>query len=105
MAPVLDRPFSADYDEQTRTVRVSGTIDELAGPRFRDVLQKYSQDFAQSLVVDLSDVDFMPSLAVGVLATAHKNMRSAGAELDLLAEDGTVAQRVLHVCAMPYRTA
>ena len=105
MADVLDRPFSADYDEQTRTVRVSGTIDELAGPRFRDVLQKYSKDFAESLVVDLSDVDFMPSLAIGVLATAHKNMRNAGAELDLVAEDGTVAQRVLHVCAMPYRTA
>ncbi len=99
-----ERPFSADFDADTRTLTVVGVIDELSGPTLRDAIGKYSEAHSQDLAVNLTQVDFMPSLAVGVLATARKSSREAGVDLELVAGDGTLAQRVLTICAMPHRT-
>jgi anti-anti-sigma factor len=100
-----ERPFSATFEADSSTLKVVGAIDEVSGQTFRDALQKVSAEYTRDVVVDLSEVDFMPSLAVGVLATALKAAREHGTTLDLLALEGTIAQRVLAVCALPYRAS
>ncbi|MCW2798303.1 STAS domain-containing protein [Nocardioides sp.] len=100
-----ERAFSSEFDPTIGTLRISGVIDEAAGDSLREALRVGSGDFSRDLVVDLNDVDFLPSMAVGVLATARNTAEDAGFRLELVAQDGTLAQRVLQVCAMPYRAS
>ena len=96
-------PLTLDFDEQTRSLSVAGSVDEVAGPALRLALEKYSVGYSQDLVVDLGEVDFLPSLGVGVLAVALRNADQNGTTIELVAVDGTVAQRVLTICGLPHR--
>ena len=100
-----DVPYSSSFDEGSSTLVPRGEIDEAAGIVLRDEITKYSRDFARTIRVDLSGVDYFPSLAVGVLATARRKAQTAGVELMLTAAEGTVAQRVLTICGLDHETA
>jgi anti-anti-sigma factor len=99
---VDDNPYAATYDADNARVVVSGSVDELSGQAFRSDLEKYSDGFSRDVAVDLSGVDFFPSLAVGVLAVAMKNAREAGTTLTAVADPGSVVARVLTICALPF---
>lgn len=90
-------------DPETRTLHVSGEVDELSGPALRECLDKYSSGYADDLAVDLSDVDFLPSAGVGVLAVALRTASEQGSTLELVAAKGTIAQQVLNICGLPHR--
>jgi len=90
-------------DDETRTLHVSGEVDELSGPALREYLDKHSSGYSENLSVDLSDVDFLPSAGVGVLAVALRNASEQGSTLELIAAKGTIAQQVLNICGLPYR--
>ena len=47
---------------------------------------------------------FMPSPAIGVLASAQAMARRNGAEITLVAPPGSVAARILTICALDYVT-
>lgn len=98
-----ERPFECDFDPDHCTLRVSGVIDEAASPRLREALRSATEDYSRDATVDLTDVDFLPSTAVGVLAVAQNTAQDGGVSLDLVAASGTLAQRVLTVCAIPHR--
>lgn len=83
---------------------VTGEIDESAGPVFRQDLATHSADFTRDLTVDLSDIDFFPSSAVAIAAIALENAKVRGTTFELVAREGSVAQRVLHICELPYRS-
>ncbi len=100
-----ERPLSLSYDADDKTLLVGGFVDEMSGLALRDAIAKRSQDFTEALVVDLSDVDFLPSLGVGILAVAMRKAGEHGTTIELTAEQGTVAQQVLNICGLPYRTA
>lgn len=98
---MLEQNFEADVVDGTLVVR--GAVDDYGIIALRNLLAEHGGDLTGRLVVDLSEVDYLPSVAVGVLTRAMGAMRRAGGELDLVARRGTVAQRVLMVCALPYR--
>ena len=98
-----DTPYVAAYDATAGLMTVTGSVDELSGPTFRNDLEKYSEGFSRDLTVDLSGVDFFPSLAIGVLAVATKNARNAGHSLDVVAVGGSIVARVLTITNLPYR--
>lgn len=102
-AVVEDTPYAASYDAETGVLSVAGSVDELSGPTFRADLEKASDGFARDVVVDLTEVDFFPSLAVGVLAVALKNARNAGHTLDVVAATDSIVARVLRISALPFR--
>lgn len=97
--------FAIELDEAAQTIFVSGDLDELAIVALRDRVVEASGSFTQPLTIDLSAVTFLPSAGVGVLATAQQRGSTSGQPIDLVAADGTIAQRVLTVCALPYRVA
>jgi anti-anti-sigma factor len=99
---VDEKPYESSYDAANSTLVVAGSVDELAGPTFREDLTKHTAQHTQSLTVDLSEVDFFPSLAVGVLAVAMRTSREAGVVLDVRAREGSIVARVLTICALPY---
>jgi anti-anti-sigma factor len=96
-----ERPFSATSSPGLLTV--SGSVDEYAVIALRNALREQTQDHTQSLSVDLTDADYLPSVAVSVLVAAMRACEQHGSSLSLVAAPGTIAQRVLMVCALPYR--
>jgi anti-anti-sigma factor len=102
-AVVDDTPYAASFDPAAGLLSVTGSVDELSGPAFRSDLEKATDHFARDATVDLTGVDFFPSLAVGVLAVALKNARNAGHTLDVVAAPGSIVARVLTVSALPFR--
>ena len=85
------------------TLRVRGDVDDYGIIALRNLLAEHGTTPGARLVVDLSEVAYLPSVAVGVLTRGLGQAQRAGADLVLLASPGTVAQRVLMVCALPYR--
>lgn len=100
-----ERPLTFSLDEGSRTLHVSGEVDELSGPALREALQQHSAEYSKDLVVNLDDVDFLPSLGVGVLAVALRTATERGSALELVAAKGTIAQQVLNICGLPHRLA
>jgi anti-anti-sigma factor len=99
---VDEKPYTASYDADERVLYVAGSVDEIAGPVFREDLAKHTEQHTLPLVVDLSGVEFFPSLAVGVLAVAMRQSRESGAEIEVRAREGGIVARVLTICALPY---
>ncbi|WP_167736745.1 STAS domain-containing protein [Nocardioides sp. 1609] len=100
---MLTGPFAVEFDESTRTLTVSGEVDEATAVALRDAIDAATATYQRSVVVDLSAVGFLPSVAVGVLAQAVQRATGAGHPIELRAEAGSIAQRVLEVCALPHR--
>ena len=96
-----ERPFAATSSPGLLTV--SGSVDEYAVIALRNALREQTDDYSSSLTVDLTDADYLPSVAVSVLVSAMRAAEQNGAALSLVAAPGTIAQRVLMVCALPYR--
>lgn len=91
-AGMHERPFRADYSADDHSLTVSGSVDEMAADGLRSVVLAGIQLAPdRELIIDLTDVDFLPSLALGVLVGARKR----GHRVRLHADEGTVAFRVL----------
>ena len=100
-----EQSYSSNFDEPSLALTLHGEIDEASGVALRDEISKYSQDFHRRISVDVGDVDYFPSLAVGVLATARKKADEAGVGLGIVAKEGSIAQRVLTICGLEHETA
>ncbi len=97
-----ERPLSLSFDPADQILYVGGFVDELSGVALRDAVRKHSREYTEPLVVDLTDVDFLPSLGVGVLAVALRTAEENNVSLELVTKDGTVSQQVLNICGLPY---
>jgi anti-sigma B factor antagonist len=67
-------------DEGVELVLVEGELDIATAPRLISVLNSAVQEALRSLVIDLSDVDFMDSTGLALLINAHRRLtrRSKG---------------------------
>ena len=95
----------ATFDEATAVLTLRGEIDESAGVALRENIATTTQNYTRSIAIDLTEVEYFPSLAVGVIARALARAREAGIDLVLRAAPGSVAQRVLTVCGLEHQTA
>jgi anti-anti-sigma factor len=102
---MTQRPFSHELSDDGGTLTLHGELDELATARLRQLFTTLTDELARGLRVDLSDVDFLPSAALGVLAAARNAADRTGGSLTFVATSGTIAQRVLTICALPYEEA
>jgi anti-anti-sigma factor len=97
-----DRPFGYTLSEDTRTLSLRGEVDEAAAVELRDLLRAITADLVGELRVDLTDVDFLPSVAIGVLAAARAAAAKGTGSIVLAAAPGSMAQRVLTICGLPH---
>lgn len=63
---------------------VRGEIDVSTAPELRERLLEVAENGAPVVVVDLSDVSFVDSTALGVLVSGVKRFRSEGGDLRLV---------------------
>lgn len=88
-------PFACAYHEDSRTLTLSGDVDESGAAELRTRLASLTADHTCSLVIDLSSVASLPTVAVGVIAAARADMHAHFTRLELVAAPDTVARRVL----------
>ena len=94
--------FRFDLDDDRRVLVAHGDLDEPATFELRALLASATDQLTTGLTIDLTDVEFLPSSAIGVLATAQTGARRNGAAITFVAADGSVSQRVLTVCGLDY---
>ena len=92
------RPFTTVELDDGRTLAVSGSIDEMVVDDFRWELQRHLVA-SRDAVIDLSDVDFLPSMAIGALVGALKHKRG---RVTVVARHGSLAARLLTICGLPF---
>jgi anti-anti-sigma factor len=97
---VTERPFQAVLMRDQRVLALSGVVDELSLPDLRDALREATDGYTSEVTVDLSDVDFLPSLALGVIIGV---MKEAPGRVTLAVQKGSIARRVLEVSGLPHQ--
>jgi anti-anti-sigma factor len=99
---VTEDPFTYDLDSDRDVITLRGELDEVATVELREVLTKITGEFSSDLAIDLEHVTFMPSPAIGVLASSREKARRNGATMRFVAPDGTIAARLLTICGIEY---
>lgn len=59
---------------QITVVAVTGSVDMLTAPILQAGIRSAAEDKPAAIVIDLSDVDFLASAGMGVLAAAHDQL-------------------------------
>jgi anti-anti-sigma factor len=97
--------FHYDLDQGRGVLALHGELDEVASVELREVLTKVTDEFSKDLAIDLENVTFMPSPAIGVLASSREKARRNGAKVTFVAPAGTIAARLLTICGLDYAEA
>jgi anti-sigma B factor antagonist len=79
-------------------VRLGGELDLYNAPQVRDALVEACSDSPQRVVVDLSEVEFIDSTALGVLIEARTRIDNR--EAFLLAAPGLETRRALEISGL-----
>jgi anti-sigma B factor antagonist len=79
-------------------VRLAGELDLYNAPQVRDALTGACGDSAERVVVDLSEVEFIDSTALGMLIEARRRMDNSRAFL--LAAPGLETRRALEISGL-----
>ena len=108
----MDRPYVSHLDADTRTISVEGVLDEVSVPLFRADLFAFvdesaaasADDGSVTVSVELTQVEFLLSVAIAALAAAKRHADDIGAQIRFVAAAGSIAARILDICGLPYET-
>jgi anti-sigma B factor antagonist len=75
-----------ETSEGAVVVHVGGDLDVYTAPRLKETLAKALVD-GRRLVLDLSEVHFIDSTALGILVSAQEQSRAADGDLRLVMDD------------------
>jgi anti-anti-sigma factor len=99
---VIPEPFSYELDQERRVLVTHGEIDELAAVELRSTIAEVTDDLTSDIAIDLGDVTFLPSVAIGVLASSRAKAADLGATITFVAPEGSLAKRLLVICGLDH---
>jgi len=89
-----ERPqFQVDVEkagDDVGIVVLRGEVDIYSAPQFKEALVHGIEEGARRIVVDLSDVTFIDSTALGVLVSGAKRVRPRNGNLDIVCKDENI---------------
>jgi anti-sigma B factor antagonist len=98
-----DRPqFRVGYErlaDEVGVVTLEGEIDIYSSPQFKEVLLKGIEEGANHVIIDLTDVTFIDSTALGVLVSGAKRVRPRNGSLDIICVDENII-RILEITGL-----
>jgi anti-sigma B factor antagonist len=98
-----DRPqFHVAYQrlsDDVGVVTLEGEIDIYSSPQFKEVLLKGIEEGATRVIIDLTDVTFIDSTALGVLVSGAKRVRPRNGGLDIICVDENII-RILEITGL-----
>jgi anti-sigma B factor antagonist len=83
----------------THVIAVDGELDLSAAPELRDAIGAAIGRGATTVVVDLNEVTFIDSTAIGVLLAARQRLLRSGGSLEVVCTEPNVV-RVLEIVGM-----
>jgi anti-sigma B factor antagonist len=83
---------SVRVDAETALVALAGELDLYSADGFRSALDEALENGVQRLAIDLSDVSFIDSVALGVLANAMKQLRTSGGGLAVISSNPQIVR-------------
>ncbi|HSC74534.1 MAG TPA: STAS domain-containing protein [Gaiellaceae bacterium] len=93
-----DPILSVEQQGDACVVKLAGELDLYNAPRLRDALAEACKDAPSRVVVDLSEVEFIDSTALGVLIEARTRLDNRRAFL--LAAPGLETRRALEISGL-----
>lgn len=81
-------------------VELAGELDLSTASALREVMLQLPLDSAPHVHVDLREVDFLGSTAIGVMVTACKRIRASGGTFSTSCSSGTMTRRVLEIAGL-----
>lgn len=78
--------ISTEANGDSTVIHVGGDLDVYTAPRLRETLQE-SVPSGGRVVLDLSQVQFIDSTALGVLAGAHQAAQAGGGDFRIVVDD------------------
>ena len=93
-----DPVLSVDKTGDACVVKLAGELDLYNAPQVRDALVQACSDSPERVVVDLSEVDFIDSTALGVLIEARRHL--ANNRAFLLAGPALETRRALEISGL-----
>jgi anti-sigma B factor antagonist len=92
--------FTVERHGPWQVLLLTGELDLSVGSELQgDVIQLLPADEVRMVAIDLSEVTFIDSTAIGILAMAHKRAARAGGHLVLVAAPERV-ERVLYLTGL-----
>ena len=89
----------SERHDGTHTIALSGELDVATSPKLEAELLRVEATDAESIVLDLSGLDFIGSTGVSVIVAADARSR-AGANRLVLSRSIEIVSRVLAICGM-----
>jgi anti-sigma B factor antagonist len=93
---MAERPqFSVDLarvGEDVAVIALSGEVDIYSAPQFKETLVKGIDEGARRIIVDLTNVSFIDSTALGVLVSGAKRVRPQNGGLDIVCADENITR-------------
>jgi anti-sigma B factor antagonist len=90
---------SERLDDDLGVVALSGEVDIFTAPQFKEHLLGLLDDGVKRLVIDLSDVTFIDSTALGVLIGGVRRVHGAGGAMTIVVTTRPV-ERVLNITGL-----
>lgn len=78
-------------------VRVGGEVDLATAPELAAALEQALAGDRRTIVLDLTDVEFIDTSGVGVMLEARRQIRDENAELTVVAPPDSPARRLLEL--------
>lgn len=92
-----DLRISVEDGEDQPVVHVAGEIDVYTAPRLREQLLRLAGE--RTLIIDLTEVSFLDSTALGVLVGAMKRQRERGGTMSIVTS-GTRVRRLFEITGL-----
>jgi anti-anti-sigma factor len=71
--------------DNSQVFRLAGLLDAFSEPTFRKVVDKYVEEGPSSIILDMSQIDFIDSSGIGALVQVAKKVQQANGKLQLIA--------------------
>lgn len=97
--------YASSYEPEARTLHCSGDVEGPALAAFRGAMATHCYEAGTDLVVDLTEVTYLPSTAIGLMAVALKTADVTGCVLEFVTAAGSLVDRTLEISSMPHRVA
>jgi anti-anti-sigma regulatory factor len=103
-APPPDN-YASNFDPQTQTLILKGEIDETDVEQLRNDVHLATAQFTRSTTIDLSEVTFLTSRAIGALVVAQETARSSVTEIALRTTTGSITDKILTILSLPHQNS
>lgn len=71
-------------DSNTRLVELKGSMDQIGTPYLQEALEKLRREGVSGFIIDMEEVDFLSSAAMGLLVTLADDVETAGGHVALV---------------------